>query len=68
MSTVTEKCPAYSAFFGSMGATAAVVFSGKFINEKTFLILVYYVFSFVQHWVPLMVQLNQVVVYQLWLL
>ncbi|UJR09359.1 hypothetical protein I4U23_013603 [Adineta vaga] len=26
-SAVTEKCPAYSAFFGSMGATAAVVFS-----------------------------------------
>ena len=24
---VTEKCPAYSAFFGAMGATAAVVFS-----------------------------------------
>nr|AFK39667.1 unknown [Lotus japonicus] len=27
MSGVTEKCPAYSAFFGAMGATAAVVFS-----------------------------------------
>ena len=27
MPGVTEKCPAYSAFFGSMGATAAVVFS-----------------------------------------
>jgi hypothetical protein len=26
--SVTEKCPAYSAFFGAMGATAAVVFSG----------------------------------------
>jgi hypothetical protein len=30
-STVTEKCPAYSAFFGAMGATAAVVFSGMSI-------------------------------------
>jgi len=28
MSAPTEKCPAYSAFFGAMGATAAVVFSG----------------------------------------
>ena len=28
MPGVTEKCPAYSAFFGAMGATAAVVFSG----------------------------------------
>jgi hypothetical protein len=28
MSAVTEKCPAYSAFFGAMGATSAVVFSG----------------------------------------
>ncbi|UJR36787.1 hypothetical protein I4U23_029500 [Adineta vaga] len=27
MSAVTEKCPAYSPFFGAMGATSAVVFS-----------------------------------------
>jgi len=27
MPEVTEKCPAYSPFFGAMGATAAVVFS-----------------------------------------
>jgi len=32
--TVTEKCPAYSAFFGAMGATAAVVFSGKQISRN----------------------------------
>jgi len=31
-SAVTEKCPAYSAFFGAMGATAAVVFSGMLIS------------------------------------
>jgi hypothetical protein len=41
-SGVTEKCPAYSAFFGAMGATAAVVFSGMsmislFIFNKIFL-------------------------------
>ncbi len=30
-SPVTEKCPAYSAFFGAMGATAAVVFSGRLV-------------------------------------
>jgi hypothetical protein len=35
-SPVTEKCPAYSAFFGAMGATAAVVFSGMFIFELIF--------------------------------
>ncbi|CAF0873075.1 unnamed protein product [Adineta ricciae] len=35
MSTVTEKCPAYSPFFGAMGATAAVVFSGKLANFLT---------------------------------
>jgi V-type H+-transporting ATPase proteolipid subunit len=35
-SAVTEKCPAYSAFFGAMGATAAVVFSGmSFINSPS---------------------------------
>ncbi len=27
----TDRCPAYSAFFGVMGATAAMVFSGNFI-------------------------------------
>jgi hypothetical protein len=31
-SPVTEKCPAYSAFFGAMGATAAVVFSGMLMS------------------------------------
>ncbi len=27
---VTDRCPAYSAFFGVMGATSAMVFSGKY--------------------------------------
>lgn len=26
----TDKCPAYSAFFGVMGATSAMIFSGGF--------------------------------------
>jgi len=26
----TDRCPAYSAFFGVMGATAAMVFSGTY--------------------------------------
>ena len=41
-SAVTEKCPAYSAFFGAMGATAAVVFSGKmffFLNRFAYFFL-----------------------------
>ncbi len=43
MSTApTELCPAYSPFFGAMGATAAMVFSGQFfflIYDLTFLII-----------------------------
>ena len=30
MSATTERCPAYSPFFGVMGATSAMVFTGKF--------------------------------------
>lgn len=31
MSTgITDKCPAYSPFFGVMGATSAMVFTGRF--------------------------------------
>lgn len=41
MSGVTEKCPAYSAFFGAMGATAAVVFSGKLITSVKILHLLF---------------------------
>jgi hypothetical protein len=32
-SSITDKCPAYSPFFGAMGATAAIVFTGK-IEKK----------------------------------
>ena len=31
---VTDRCPAYSAFFGVMGATSAMVFSGKSIKAN----------------------------------
>ena len=41
-STVTEKCPAYSAFFGAMGATAAVVFSGMSFSSSLFLLIYSY--------------------------
>ena len=27
--TLTDKCPAYSPFFGVMGATSAMVFTGN---------------------------------------
>ena len=66
-SPVTEKCPAYSAFFGAMGATAAVVFSGMLVFDL-FSIKSYIFFVCLKHWVPLMAQRNQVAVYQLWLL
>lgn len=31
---VTDRCPAYSSFFGAMGAASAMVFTGK-LNFKT---------------------------------
>ena len=29
-----DRCPAYSSFFGAMGATSAMVFTGYFILKK----------------------------------
>lgn len=63
---VTEKCPAYSAFFGAMGATAAVVFSGKLKKTSFFLSSLNSSIDFVKQWVPLMAQRNQVVVSLPW--
>ena len=65
-SGVTNKCPAYSAFFGAMGATAAVVFSGKFYSIIIVPIVIERFLSIVKPWALLMVQQNQVVVFLPW--
>ena len=35
----TDRCPAYASFFGVMGATSAMVFTGNYIKQTLFISL-----------------------------